>query len=162
MLACQTRTSAFEEASMGTMKAHTLLPMLVAVMLWPSTAQAQEEVSVSIAREARLGSDGAVIITVRITCGPLPGTEDFREAHAGAGQPKTGAAAEGGVDGTVVCDGTERVHTARMFPHTDEAFRRGPARATVTVFACNIVGDDQVCVEGSDQRRIVIRGRTVA
>lgn len=133
--------------------------VLVAVMVLPAIALAQDgNISISIARRAQLASDGAIIIRVNIACDPLPGTEDFQQAFAGAGQAKTGAEAEGGLDGTVVCDGISRTHTARLFPYTDAVFERGPAVASVSLIICNVVGDEQVCVQSSTQRRIIIRG----
>jgi hypothetical protein len=128
---------------------------------FPGMAHAQGDVSISIARHAQLTTDGAVIIRVVIACDPLPGTEDFQEARAGAGQAKSGAAAEGGIDGTVVCDGIERTYTARLSPFTEAVFKRGPARAVASLVVCNVVGDRQVCEEGRAQRRIIIRGRSV-
>ena len=139
-----------------------LLPFLLAgVMALPGAARAQDDVSIWIEKHARLTSDGGVVFFVHIACGPLPGTHDFREALAGAGQPRTGAAAEGGISPDVVCDGVERVYTARDSVFTDEVFVRGPARAGAAIIACNIVGDDQVCIEASTERRIVISGRLV-
>ena len=138
------------------------LVALVAVMVHPAIALAQEEdISISIAKHAQLTSDGAVMIMVEIACDPLPGTEDFQEALAGAGQAKTGAGAEGGIDGTVVCDGISRTYTARLSPFTDAVFERGPAVATASLIICNVVGDEQVCVQRSTQRRIIIRGSLI-
>ena len=139
------------------------LVALVAVMAHPAVALAQDEdISISIAKHAQLTSDGAVIIMVDIACDLLPGTEDFQEALAGAGQAKTGAGAEGGIDGTVVCDGISRTYTARLSPFTDAVFERGPAVATASLIICNVVGDEQVCAQRSTQRRIIIRGSLVA
>jgi hypothetical protein len=137
------------------------LLVLVAVSAagFAGTAQAQGDISIEIDKHARLTPDGGVIFTVTITCGPLPGTEDFREGLAGASQEKTGAEAEGGLSPDVVCDGVERVYTAGISTITDAVFRRGPADARVAVTACNVVGDDQVCVHASAVRRIVITGR---
>ena len=124
-----------------------------------STAKAQSEISIQIDRRAVPTSDGSITFRVRISCGPLPGTEDFREGLAGAGQRKTEAGAEGGLSPDVVCDGVERVYTAGISVITDAVFKRGPAVAFVAVIACNVVGDNQVCVEGSAQRRIIVSGR---
>jgi hypothetical protein len=138
------------------------LVVLASVMVLPAIALAQDDnVSISIAKHAQLTSDGAVIIRIRIACDPLPGTEDFHEALAGAEQPRTGAGAEGGIDGTVVCDGISHTYTARLSPFTDEVFQRGPADANVSVLICNLVGDEQVCVDGATERRIIIRGPLV-
>jgi hypothetical protein len=114
-----------------------------------------------IEKHGQLTSDGAAIIMIQIACDPLPGTEDFQEALAGAGQPKTGAGAEGGIDGTVVCDGISHTYTARLSPFTDAVFKRGPADASASLLICNLVGDEQFCVDGAAERRIIIRGPLV-
>jgi hypothetical protein len=132
------------------------------IMALPAIALAQDDdISISIAKHAQLTSDGAVIIRIHIACDPLPGTEDFQEALAGARQARTGAEAEGGIDGTVVCDGISHTYTARLSPFTDALFKRGPADANVSVLICNLVGDEQVCVDGATERRIIIRGPLV-
>jgi hypothetical protein len=132
------------------------------IMALPAIALAQDDdISISIAKHAQLTSDGAVIIRIHIACDPLPGTEDFQEALAGARQARTGAGAEGGIDGTVVCDGISHTYTARLSPFTDALFKRGPADANVSVLICNLVGDEQVCVDGATERRIIIRGPLV-
>jgi hypothetical protein len=122
-------------------------------------AAAQDGVTIEVSKHARLTSDGSVTFTATVTCGPLPGTLDFTEGLAGAGQAKTGAGAEGGLSPDVVCDGVERVYTAGVSLITEAVFRRGPATAFVGVIACNLVGDEQVCVQASARRRIVISGR---
>jgi hypothetical protein len=138
------------------------LVALAGIMALPAIVLAQDDdVSISIEKHGQLTSDGAVIITINIACDPLPGTEDFQEALAGAGQPKTGAEGEGGIDGTVVCDGISRTYTARLSPFTDAVFKRGPADASASVLICNLVGDEQVCIDGATERRIVIRGHLV-
>jgi hypothetical protein len=138
------------------------LVALAGIMALPAIALAQDDdISISIAKHAQLISDGAVIIRIHIACDPLPGTEDFQEALAGAGQAKTGAGAEGGIDGTVVCDGISHTHTARLSPITDAVFRRGPAGASASLVICNLVGDEQVCVHRATARRIIIRGPLV-
>jgi hypothetical protein len=123
------------------------------------SAEAQGSISIEVDKHARLTSDGSVTFAVRVACGPLPGTEDFREGLAGAGQAKTGAGAEGGLSPDVVCDGVERLYTAGVSVITDAVFKRGPATAFVGVIACNTVGDGQVCVQGSARTRIVVAGR---
>jgi hypothetical protein len=132
---------------------------LLGVLVLPGVGRAQGEISLTIAKHASLTSDGAVVIRVLIECEPLPGTEDFQEALAGAAQAKTGAEAEGGIDGTVTCDGVPRTYTATLSSFTDAAFRPGPAHANASLLVCNVVGDDQVCAQGSTERRIVIRGK---
>jgi len=62
---------------------------------------------------------------------PFDGTEDFQETVAGAFQQTSGAEAEGGLHGMVVCDGVERTHTAHLSSFTDAVFRRGTAGASV-------------------------------
>ncbi len=121
-------------------------------------AGAEDGISIEINKHARLTADGSVTYTVRVTCGPLPGTLDFTEGLAGAGQAKTGAGAEGGLSPDIVCDGVERVYTAGISVITDAVFTRGPATAFVGVIACSTVGDQQVCVQASAQRRIIISG----
>ena len=132
------------------------------VLALPAIALAQDDdISVAIAKHAELTSDGAVIIRVHIACDPPPGTEEFQEAFAGAGQARTGAEGESGIDGMVVCDGFAHTHTARISPLTEAIFKRGPAGASVSVFICNVVGDQQLCVSGAAQRQIIIQGRQV-
>jgi hypothetical protein len=133
-----------------------------AIIALPTIVPAQDNnISLSIEKHAQLTYEGAVIIMIQIACDPLPGTEDFQEAVAGAGQPRTGAEAEGGIDGTVVCDGISRTYTARLSPFTDAVFKRGPADASASVLICNLVGDEQVCADGAAERRIIIRGHLV-
>jgi hypothetical protein len=135
---------------------------LAGIMALPGIALAQDDdISISIAKHAQLTADGAVIIRIHIACDPLPGTEDFQEALAGAEQARTAAEAEGGIDGTVVCDGISHTYTARLSPFTDAVFQRGPADANVSLLMCNLVGDEQVCVDGATERRIIIRGPLV-
>jgi hypothetical protein len=138
-----------------------LITLVAATIALPGVALAQEDLTISIARKARLTAGGFVIIRADISCDPLPGTEDFQEVVAGATQARSGAEGEGGIDGVLVCDGIERTYTARVSPFTDEVFRRGPARASVSVTICNLVGEEQVCLQGSAERRIIIRGRAV-
>jgi hypothetical protein len=59
----------------------------------------------------------------------------------------------------VSCDGVERVYTAGVSLITEQQFKRGPAIARATVIACNTVGDEQVCVQGSAVRRLIVSGR---
>jgi hypothetical protein len=135
-----------------------LLLVLPGVLLFPGAAHAQE-LSISIVeRHVALTADGSITFSVRVSC-ELPGTLDFREGLAGAGQPKTGAAAEGGLSPDVSCDGVERVYTAGVSLITEQQFKRGPAIARATVIACNTVGDEQVCVQGSAVRRVIVSGR---
>ncbi len=132
------------------------------VLALPAIALAQDDdISVAIAKHANLTSDGAVVIRVYIACDPPPGTEDFQEAFAGAAQTRTGAESESGIDGMVVCDGFAHTHTAHLASLTEAQFKRGPAGANVSVFICNVVEDQQLCISGAAKRRIIIRGRLV-
>jgi hypothetical protein len=135
---------------------------LAGIMAFPAIALAKDnDITISIAKRAQLTSDGAVIIMIEIACDPLPGIEEFQEAFAGVTQAKTSADAEGGIDGTVVCDGITHMHTARLFPITDAVLSPGSARASASLIICNLVGDEQVCVQRSTQRRIIIQGPLV-
>jgi hypothetical protein len=147
-------------ALLGRFRAAALVA-LASIMVLPAIILAQDNISISIEKHAQLTSDGAVIIMIQIACDPLPGTPDFQEALAGAGQPRTGAEAEGGIDGTVVCDGISRTYTARLSPFTDAVFKRGPADASASLLICNVVGDEQVCADGATEGRIIIRGPLV-
>ena len=123
------------------------------------TGAGEPPLSIWIEKHAQLNPDGSPTFRVHVTCGPLPGSEDFREGRAGAAQASTGASAEGGLSPDVVCDGTERVYTAGVSLITAHPFRPGPARATASVIACNVVGDHQVCVQDAAHRTVIIRGR---
>ena len=141
---------------MGSKRALFLLSLVGAIII-PGSAAAQGSISLTIAKHAQITPDGVIVIEISVVCEPLPGTEDFREAFAGASQTGTGAEAEAGLDGTVVCDGIERIHTAHLSSFT-EAFKRGPAQANVSLIVCNVDGDTQICARGGTQRQIVIRG----
>jgi len=135
---------------------------LSSLLALPAVALAQDDdISISISKHAELTADGGIIIRVHIACDPLPGIEDFQDAHAGAGQRRTGAGGEAGLDGTVVCDGTAHTHTAHLFPITEAVFKRGPARATASLLICYLIEDEQFCLDGSTQRRVIIRGPVV-
>ena len=123
-----------------------------------SPTHAQAGISLAIEKHAALTEQRALVIRVHIACGPFDGTEEFQESVAGAFQETTGAEAEGGIDGMVVCDGVERTHTAHVSSFTDAVFRRGRAGAGVSLFVCMLVEDEQMCFRGSAQRRVVIRG----
>ena len=136
-----------------------VIPVIVAAaFVVPGTARAQDGIAIAIDKHARL-SNGTVVFNVRVTCGPLPGTQDFRQGFAGATQAKSGAEAEGGLSPDIVCDGLERLYEAVLSSFTGAAFRRGPAIASASVTACNVVDDEQVCVHGSIQRQILITER---
>lgn len=136
-----------------------VFPVLVAGFLaQPLLAGAQDEdISVAIAKHGHLTVDGALIIRIHIACDPLPGVEEFQQGFAGAGQARTGAEGESGIDGTIVCDGFAHTHTALIFPF-EAPFKRGPAGAGASVIICNLVGEEQLCANGSGQRRITILG----
>lgn len=131
---------------------------LAAPMVVQAPASAADEITVSIAKHARLTPGGGVVIRVQVTCPQLPGSQDFQEAHAGASQDSTGAWSESGLDGTIVCDGLPHVHTAHFTSFAENPFKAGPASANASVIVCHTVGDEQVCATGSSARRIVIRG----
>jgi hypothetical protein len=140
----------------------TALVALAGLMVFPAITLAQDDnITFTIEKHAQLTAGGAVIITIHIACDPLPGTEDFQEGLAGASQAKTGAEAEGGINGPVVCDGLSRTYTAHLSPFTDVVFKPGPAGANAGVTICNNVGDQQVCVHGGAGRRIIIHGPRV-
>ena len=144
---------------MGPKLAFMVCAALSAMVVSPAGAQAPVPgVSISIERLANLTDAGVAVMQLHVTCGPFDGVEDFQEAHAGAGQTKTGAGAEGGIDGTVVCDGVERVYTAHVSPHTDAGFKPGPATGFASMFLCMLVGDEQTCFQGGTSSRIILRG----
>ena len=140
------------------MKRALFLLSLVGAMITPGSAAAQESISLSIAKHAQITSDGVIVIRIDVVCEPLPGTVDFQQTFAGASQTGTGAEAEAGLDGTVVCDGIERTHTAHLSSFAED-FKRGPAQASASLIVCNVDGDTQICAQRGTQQRIVIQGR---
>jgi hypothetical protein len=156
---CYEEGSVAKEAEMSIRRAFVLfLVPLVLVVGVPGTLGAQDAISIRIEKHARLTTGGGIAFTVHVRCGPLPGTEDFREGLAGAAQARTGAEAEGGLSPDVVCDGVERIYTAELSPITDAVFRPGPAVARASVIACNTVGEEQVCIQATAERRVIISG----
>jgi hypothetical protein len=156
---CYEEGSVAKEAEMSIRRAFVLfLVPLVLVVGVPGTLGAQDAISIRIEKHARLTTGGGIAFTVHVRCGPLPGTEDFREGLAGAAQARTGAEAEGGLSPDVVCDGVERIYTAELSPITEAVFRPGPAVARASVIACNTVGEEQVCIQATAQRRVIISG----
>jgi hypothetical protein len=139
----------------------TALVAAHAIALSPAAHPQTSGISVSIDKHARLTSSGAIVVRLRIACGPFEGTEDFQESFAGASQEQSGAEAEGGVDGTVVCDGVQRVQSARLASFNDFSFRRGPANANAGVMVCVLVLDEQMCFSGGASRRVIVRGRAI-
>ncbi|HET7202617.1 MAG TPA: hypothetical protein VFI92_04560 [Steroidobacteraceae bacterium] len=141
--------------------AHRILAILTlsaVATLAPARAETAGVV-VSIAKRAALTSQGVVVLDVRVTCGPFDGVEEFQEALAGAAQPRTGAEAEGGIDGYVTCDGVERTYTAHLSSFTETSFKHGPGVASASVFVCTLVGDEQACYHGGQGRRVILTGR---
>ena len=138
-------------------QAFATLAALTVLAFCPQAHSQTSGISMAIEKHAVLTKQGVVIFRVHITCGPFEGTEDFQEALAGGSQEKTGASSESGIDGTVVCDGVERTHTAQLSPF-DAAFKHGPANVHASLFLCMLVGDEQMCFSGSASRRVIIRG----
>ena len=69
-------------------------------------------------------------------------------------------ACEGGVDGTVICDGVTRTHTATVSLFEGSKFRGGPAVATVAFLVCFIdVNDNQVCGQDNHTQPVQVAGR---
>ena len=135
-----------------------ILAALIVVALAPQASAQSAGILLEIEKHAVLTRAGIVIIRIHITCGPFAGVEEFQEGHAGGGQNKTGASSETGIDGTVLCDGVERVHTAHLSPLDDAAFKHGPASASASLILCTLAGEEQMCFSGSTSRRIIIRG----
>jgi hypothetical protein len=141
------------------MKPKLALAALFALLAFAFPAQSSAQapgISLMIQKHASLTQQGAAVIRIRIVCGPFEGVEEFQEGHAGGTQARTGATSESGIDGTVICDGVERTHTAHLSPF-DGAFKPGPARATASLFLCMLVEDEQMCFSGSASRRVIIQ-----
>ena len=136
----------------------TILAALIVAALLPNAFAQTPGISLQIEKHAVLTRTGLVRIRINITCGPFAGVEEFQEGHAGGGQSKTGAESETGIDGTVLCDGVMRVHTAHLSPLTDAAFKHGPAGASASLIVCMLDGEEQMCFSGSTSRRIIIGG----
>ena len=134
-----------------------VLAALVFAFCAHSHAQAPG-ISLMIEKHASLTRQGIVVISVRIVCGPFAGIEQFQEGHAGGSQSKTDASSETGIDGTVICDGIERTHTAHLSPLDEAAFRPGPASVSASLFLCTLAGEEQMCFSGATSRRVIIRG----
>ena len=137
------------------------LATLFLLALAPSADAQAGGVALAIEKHARLTSTGAMVIGVHINCGAFEGVEDFQEALAGGSQQKSGAEAEGGIDGMVVCDGVTRRHTATVSSFSEFAFRPGPADANASLIVCMLVNDEQMCFGGSTSRRVIVRGRRI-
>jgi len=143
------------------MKPKLTSAVLAALLAFAFSAQSQAQtpgISLMIEKHATLTRQGSVVIFIRIVCGPFAGVADFQDGHAGGGQEKTGASSESGIDGTVICDGVERTHTAHLSPLDEAAFKPGPAGASASLFVCTFVGDEQMCFSAATSRRIIIRG----
>ena len=146
---------------MAPKQAFVAIAALFVVALCPQVHAQDAGISLKIKKHAQLTEQRAMVIRIKIACGPFEGVEEFQQAFAGGGQEKTGAEAEGGIDGTVVCDGVRRTHTARLTSFSGTGFRRGPASADATLIVCTLVDDEQMCFSGSTQRRVIIQGRPI-
>ena len=135
-----------------------VLAALIVVALVPSAGAQSAGILLEVEKHAVLTRAGRVIIRIHITCGPFAGIQEFQDSLAGVGQNKTGATSESGIDGTVLCDGVERVHTAQLSPLEEAAFKHGPAGVGATLTVCTRVGEEQMCFSGSTSRGIIIRG----
>jgi hypothetical protein len=135
--------------------------VLAALLVFAVSAQSHAQapgISLMIEKHASLTQQGIVVIWIRVVCGPFAGIEQFQEGHAGGGQDKTGASSESGIDGTVICDGIERTHTAHLSPLDEAAFKPGPASVSASLFLCTLAGEEQMCFSGATSRRVIIRG----
>lgn len=132
--------------------------LVVASLVPQSAAQTAAGILLQIEKHAVLTRAGQVRIRIQITCGPFAGVEEFQDGHAGGGQNKTGASSETGIDGTVLCDGVTRVHTAHLSPLDENEFKHGPAGASAVLIVCTLEGEDQACFSGSTSRGIIVRG----
>jgi hypothetical protein len=139
-------------------KIFVILAALIVVAIVPGAGAQSAGISLEIEKHALLTRAGLVIIRIHITCGPFAGIEEFQDGHAGGGQSKTGASSETGIDGTVLCDGVERIHTAHLSQLDEAAFKHGPAGVSASLIVCTLVGEEQMCFSGSTSRRVVIRG----
>jgi hypothetical protein len=139
-------------------KIFVVLAALIVLAIVPGAGAQSAGILLEIEKHAVLTRAGLVIIRIHITCGPFAGIQEFQEGHAGGGQSKTGASSETGIDGTVLCDGVERIHTAHLSPLDEAAFKHGPASASASLFLCTLAGEEQMCFSGSTSRRVIIRG----
>ena len=146
---------------MDAKQAFAAVAALFVLALTPQTHAQTAGIALAIDKHARLTDAGAMAIRIRITCGPFEGSEDFQEAVAGGSQEKTAAESESGIDGTIVCDGVQRTHTASLPSFTGVPFKRGPANANASLIVCMLVGDEQMCFSGATARRVIIRGRQI-
>jgi hypothetical protein len=141
----------------------TLASMVVLsiLLLTPMIASAQEPVTVTLHDRALLGNGGQSLqLVVDITCQDL-GIEDFQQGLAFGTQHRGPniREGEGGVDGTIVCDGVTRTHTATVSLFQGSRFLGGPATATVAVLACFIdESGSQVCGQDVDTRTVLVAG----
>ena len=134
------------------------LAALVVLALVPNASAQTSGVLLQIEKHAVLTREGRVRIRIQITCGPFTGFMEINEGHAGGGQEKTGASSETGIDGTPLCDGVTRVHTAHLAPLDENEFKHGPAGASASLFVCMFDGVEQTCYSGATSRRIIIGG----
>jgi hypothetical protein len=138
-------------------RAFAALTALIMVAFFPQGYAQMAGIVLAIEKHAVLTEQGVAIIRIHIACGPFEGVEEFQQGFAGGSQERTGASSETGIDGMVVCDGVERIHTARLTPF-DGVFTHGPANATASLNLCMLVGDEQTCFRGSTSRRVIIVG----
>jgi hypothetical protein len=143
-------------------RASLVLAVAAALTLTGTTALAQGSVTVTLHPRALRGDGGQWLqLTVDIACDDL-GAEDFQQGLAFATQQRGRhvIAGEGGVDGTVICDGVARTHTATVSLFQGSKFRGGPATATVDFLICFIdESDNQVCEQDNDTRTVLVGGR---
>ena len=146
------------------MKAKQALALAAALFLTIHShpALAHPGISLAIAKGAQLTEQGAIVIRIHVLCGPFAGSEDFQEAAAGAAQVQSGAEAEGGIDGPVICDGHERTRTATLSSFTDAGFEPGQAHANVALSVCRLVDDEQICFQGATQRTVAVQEQVVS
>lgn len=140
-------------------RAAIALLLLVGSVAVPGGAAAEDAITITIDKRARPAAGGGVAFTARVNCPELPGFVDVRETTAGASQERTGASGEGGLSPDLVCDGVERTYAGVLSPLDEATFRNGPASASATVFACNAVGNEQVCLFAATSEPLIIAGR---
>ena len=146
---------------MAPKQAFAVIAVLFVVALSPQAHAQAGGITLAIEKHAQLTEGGAMLISIQIACGPFEGVEEFQQAFAGGVQEKTGAESESGIDGTVVCDGVQRTHTARLPSFTSAAFRRGPAGANASLIVCMFAGNEQMCFSGATARRVIVRGAAI-
>lgn len=124
--------------------------MLTALILAVAgTAAAQQAVTVDLARHGTIVSHGhEALVRVTVTCQPGPG--EVLEAFVLLDQGTTSG--QGGIGG-IVCDGTPRTSTVRVFAF-DGPYKPGRARGDAFVLVCDDAGH---CSQGEDIEHVVLR-----